>query len=110
MSKRKSLFGNPKASSLTSFDHIEKKPSPRKSLTIGTPVSFDIHEAPPTSEELLERGQIQKKLKEYFPNSSRHYNKDPIAESEYLCNVDKILASYLLSSAGYEYVSGVLVF
>jgi hypothetical protein len=55
--------------------------------------------------ELLERGQIQKKLKEYFPNSTRHFNKDPIAESEYLCNVDKILASYLLSSAGYEYVS-----
>jgi hypothetical protein len=53
----------------------------------------------------LERGQIQKKLKEYFPNSTRHFNKDPIAESEYLCNVDKILASYLLSSAGYEYVS-----
>jgi hypothetical protein len=50
MSKRKSLFGNPKASSLTNFDHIEKRPSPRKSLTIGTPVSFDIQEAPPTSE------------------------------------------------------------
>eukprot|EP01080_Neovahlkampfia_damariscottae_P005203 gene5203-8809_t len=113
-SRRKSLFGTNitgrKSGSFNRMSQFEEKicittlVTNRKSTTIGTPLSFDLTEEEPTKEELLEREELRKKLSEYFPNSSKHFNKDATAESSYLCNVDKILASYLLSSSGYEYL------